>query len=206
MTGTVRVEGTGEPVAGAKVQVDLGTKDLSGDFREAVTDANGRYTIPLPEGNARPLFFYPPPGYWLPDPGKHWKFFAVTPQQPVYRKDYLVRRGTAWMFRLTRGPKKEPVVQGFASSYHLPGDSSISVNAKTDSEGDATLTFPDEAGKVTISLSARDRDEGNVLVKLEWSHGIRPGRGKGVTSRTRPASVASGSPTRPGDGHHHGPG
>ena len=88
MTGTVRVEGTGEPVAGARVQVDLGTRDLSGDFREAVTGPDGRYTIALPEGNARPLFFTPPPGYWLPDAASHWKFFAVTPQQPVYRKDY----------------------------------------------------------------------------------------------------------------------
>jgi hypothetical protein len=65
MTGTVRVEGTGEPVAGARVQVDLGTKDLMGDFREAVTDAGGLYTVPLPEGNARalPSFFHLPPGY-----------------------------------------------------------------------------------------------------------------------------------------------
>ncbi len=54
MTGTVRVEGTGEPVAGARVQVDLGTRDLSGDFREAVTDADGRYTIPLAGGQCAP--------------------------------------------------------------------------------------------------------------------------------------------------------
>ena len=172
MTGTVRVEGSGEPVAGAKVQVDLGTRDLRADFREAVTDADGRYSIPLPEGNARPLFFYPPPGYWLPDAGKHWKFFAVTPQQPVYRKDYLLRRGTTWTFRLTRGPKKEPVVHGFASTYHVPGDSDISVNARTDSKGDATLTFPDEAGKVGVILRAGD--EGHVLLRMEWSHGIPP--------------------------------
>ena len=172
MTGTVRVEGTGEPVAGARVRVDLGTRDLRGDFREAVTDADGRYSIPLPEGNARPLFFDPPPGYWLPDPGKHWKFFAVTPQQPVYRKDYLLRRGTAWTFRLTRGPKKEPVVHGFASTYQVPGDSIISVNARTDSRGEATLTLPDEAGKVGIILSAWD--EGRVLLRMEWGHGIRP--------------------------------
>ena len=112
MTGTVRVEGTGEPVAGARVQVDLGSKDFGGDFREAVTDAEGWYTIPLPEGNARPLFFSPPPGYWLPEPARHCQFFAVTPQQPVYRKDYEVRRGTAWTFRLTRGPSRSRSCRG----------------------------------------------------------------------------------------------
>ena len=88
MTGTVRVEGTGEPVAGARVQVELGSRDLSGDFVEAVTDKDGRYLISLPEGNARPLFFTPPRGYWLPEPSKHWRFFAVTPREPVHREDY----------------------------------------------------------------------------------------------------------------------
>ncbi len=205
MTGTVRVEGTGEPVAGARVQVDLGTKDLRGDFREAVTDAEGRYTIPLPEGNARPLFFYPPPGYWLPDPGKNWKFFAVTPQQPVYRKDYLVRRGTAWTFRLTRGPKKEPVVRGVASSYHLPGDSSISISARTDPKGDATLTLPDEAGKVTISLSTQDRDEGNVLVKLAMES-RHPASLEREFPRGRPGASHPAHRRSRRDGHHHGPG
>jgi RNA polymerase sigma factor (sigma-70 family) len=175
MTGTVRVEGTGEPIAGARVQVDLGTRDMSGDFREAVTDANGRYSIPLPQGNARPLFFYPPPGYWLPDPAKNSRFFAVTPEDPVYRKDYEVRRGTAWTFRLTRVPKREPVGAGFASSYHLPGDASLFVSEKTDPNGEATVTLPDEAVKVTISLSSKDREEGMVLVKLDKSHGFRPG-------------------------------
>ena len=103
MTGSVRVEGTGEPVAGAKVQVDLGRIDLRGDMREALTDADGHYMIALPEGNARPWILIPPPGYWLPDANKHRDFFAVTPQQPVYRKDYLVRRGSVWKFRLTNG-------------------------------------------------------------------------------------------------------
>jgi hypothetical protein len=176
----VRVEGTGEPVAGARVQVDLGTKDLSGDFREAVNDANGRYTIPLPEGNARPLFFYPPPGYWLPDPAKNWKFFAVTPQEPIYRKDYEVRRGAVWTFRLTRGPKREPVAPGFVSSYHLPGDSSLFINERTDPKGDATVTLPGEAVKVTISLSPKDEGESMVLVKVDKSHGFRPGAVKEV--------------------------
>ncbi len=93
MTGTVRLEGTNEPIAGAKVQVDLGTIDLQGDMREALTDANGHYTIPLPEGNARPWILIPPAGYWLADGNKKMEFFAVTPQQPVYHKDYLVPPG-----------------------------------------------------------------------------------------------------------------
>jgi RNA polymerase sigma factor (sigma-70 family) len=186
MTGTVRVAGTGEPVAGATVQVDLGYRDLAGDFREAVTDENGRYTVPLPEGNARPLFFTPPPGYWLPEPARSYTFFAVTPQQPVYRKDYEVRRGVPWTFRLTRGAKREPVVPGFVSSYALPGDFSIVIREKTDPRGDATVTLPDEAARVTISLSPKDREEGMALVKLDVRHGFRAAAIKGVERLNEP--------------------
>jgi RNA polymerase sigma factor (sigma-70 family) len=205
MSGMVRVEGTGEPVAGARVQVDLGTKDLSGEFRDAATDTNGRYTIPLPQGSARPLFFTPPPGYWLPEPSKHSQFFAITPQEPVYRKDYEVRRGLIWTFRLTRGPMHEPVVPGFVSSYALPGDFSISIREKTDPGGYATVTLPDEAVRVTISLSPKDREEGMALVKLDFSHGFRPAAIKvvnpiGVLSepgekRFRLTDVAGGTAT-----------
>ena len=120
----------------------------------------------------------------------------MTPQQPVYRKDYEVRRGSVWMFRITRGPKQEPVVQGFAHSYHLPGDSSITFNAKTDPEGYAIVTLPDEAVKVTISLSSKDMDDGR-LVKLDKGHGFRTGALKGVSGSTDPESLVSGSPTRP---------
>ena len=160
------------------MQVDLGTRDLSGDFREAVTGADGRYTIALPEGNARPLFFTPPPNYWLPDAAKHWQFFAVTPEQPVYRKDFELRRGATWTFRLTRGPKHEPVVPGFVSTYHLPGEFDVFVRGKTDPRGYAVVTLPDEAARLTISLQGQDEDR--VLVKLNWPRGFRPGAVKEI--------------------------
>ena len=38
-----------------------------------------------------------------------FEFFAVTPRQSVFRKDYVVRRRTVWTFRLTLGAKQEPV-------------------------------------------------------------------------------------------------
>jgi RNA polymerase sigma factor (sigma-70 family) len=177
MTGTVRVEGTGEPVAGARVQVDLGTRDLTTDFHEAVTDANGQYTIPLPEGNARtlPSFFKFPTGYWLPEPARNAGFFAVTSQQPVHRQDYQVRRGTLWRLRLTRGPKQASVVQGSINRYHIAGDFNVSIMEKSDANGFATLTLPEEAAKITMQLAPKDRDGGSVLIKLDKSHGFRPG-------------------------------
>ena len=82
------------------------------DSREAVTDADGRYSIALPAGNANAFLSILPPGYWLPDATKLRQSIAVTPGHPIHRIDYTVRRGTVWTFRLTRGPKQEPLRGG----------------------------------------------------------------------------------------------
>ena len=149
--------------------------NLRGDYPEALTDSSGRYTIPLPEGSARPFTFSPPPGYWLPDPASHMQFFAATPQQPVHRKDYVVRRGTPWMFRLTRGPKHEPVDSGVVSTFTIPGECNIYFSEKTDPRGITSITLPDEAARTTISVTPRQMDEGMGLVKLDKGQGFRPG-------------------------------
>ncbi len=182
MTGTVRVEGTGEPVAGARVKVDLGTKDMRGEFREAVTDAQGRYSIALPRGNARPLFFDPPPGYWLPEPARHWKHFALTPEQPVHVEDYELRRGTPWTIRIVRGPKHEPVTAGFVVAYHVLGDASVSIQERTDARGFATVTLPDQEAKLTLAVMSGAMDDGRRLVKIEQGLHFRPDVVKSIQS------------------------
>jgi thiol-disulfide isomerase/thioredoxin/protocatechuate 3,4-dioxygenase beta subunit len=174
MTGLVRVEGTGEPVAGVKVEIELGMNDFTYEFREALTDADGRYAIALPEGNARAWILHPPPGYWLPDSNKNWEFFAVTPQQPVYHKDYVVRRGTVWRLRLTSGSKREPVPSGFVSSYAQSGDSDLLVRERTDENGFASVTLPRETGRLTLSLSADGENDAMQLVIVQWDTGFRP--------------------------------
>ena len=190
MTGTVRLEGTNEPIAGAKVQVDLGTLDLHGDMREALTDANGHYTIALPEGNARPWILIPPPGYWLPDANKRLEFFAVTPQQPVYRKDYFVRRGSVWKFLLTSGPRHQPAPSASISSYAMPGERPIPIRCLANNEGSATATLPSEGGKVTLSLSPKVLTETRLLVKLNWDGGFRPDAVKTLKHREDPRQPA----------------
>jgi len=183
MRGTVRLEGTDQPIAGAKLQVDLGTFDLKGDMREAVTDADGHYTIPLPEGNARPWILIPPPGYWLPDATKRMEFFAVTPQQSVYRKDYLVRRGSVWKFLLTSGPRRQPVQSG-------------SVRARpsldrTDEKGLASVTLPHDAGETTVYLGTKNQSGTLEPVAINWDAGFRPDAVKDVKRLQTP-----GQPTR----------
>jgi RNA polymerase sigma factor (sigma-70 family) len=176
MTGFVRVDETGEPVAGARVQAMFGSTDARTDLREAITDADGRYTVALPEGNAQAFFVTLPAGYYLAQPkmpGGLFESFAVTPHQPVFRKDYVVRRGTVWKFRLTRGANQEPVRSAavWQSGFNRP---------ETDDKGFADLTLPSEAGNTALVLWANRKNEPMLNVTVRWDQEFRPDAVKDV--------------------------
>ena len=174
MMGTVKVEGTGEPVAGARVQVIVGTSGGLHDRRETLTGADGRYSLKLPEGNAQGSFLRPPDGYWVPDPNSMFGLFAVGRDRPAYRKDYVVRRGTPWPFRLEAGAGR-PIRTGVVGFYALPGEFPLIFQSEADDRGIARVTLPVEGAKLTVSarpgLAATGRQS---LVKLEWDGGFRP--------------------------------
>ncbi len=184
MTGFVRVEKTGEPVAGVKVQALLGGKDLQDHAREAVTDADGRYSISLPEGNANAFLLNLPPGYWQPDPMKVRQSFAVTPGNPICRNDYSVRPGTVWAFRLSRGPKQEPVRAGtvVAAAY--------GTRPQTDDKGLARVTLPTEAGNTTMWLLANHKNEPMLTLTVRWDPAFRPDAVKNVKRLEDPGKPA----------------
>ena len=83
-----------------------------GCHRESVTDADGRYSIAIREGNSFAWGVTPPPGFYAVQSNRPFESFAITPARPVYRKDYAVRRGTIWDFRLTQGPAHPPLKSG----------------------------------------------------------------------------------------------
>jgi RNA polymerase sigma factor (sigma-70 family) len=184
MTGFARVAKTGEPVAGARVRADLGSNDSRADVREAVTDADGRYSIALPEGNAQASFVTLPPGYYVAQPNNLIEHFTVTPRRPVYRKDYAVDRGTVWKFRLTRGSNHEPVRSGavWQSGTNRP---------ETDDKGFADLTLPGEAGNTTLTVWANVKNEPMLNVAIRRDQGFRPDAVKSVKrtgNRSQPPS------------------
>jgi hypothetical protein len=104
LTGWVRLEGTGEPVAGATVDVMIADSGQGhrGANRTALSGADGRYTVDLPPGSARSWTLIPPIGYWAPYDLLSFEEFVVSKDEPVHRKDYLLRRGSIWDFHITR--------------------------------------------------------------------------------------------------------
>ena len=185
--GSVRVEGTGEPVAGATVDVMIADSGQGhrGANRTALSGADGRFTVDLPPGSARAWTLTAPVGYWAPAQNrKNSDEFVVSKDQPVYRKDYVVRRGTVWSFRITRADEAKPlkgVVMAFDKATFFRGD--------VDDTGRVRLTLPTENGKVTASAGEKLMAADSVQLTLEWESGFRPDDVASVTN-------LGGSPAR----------
>jgi RNA polymerase sigma factor (sigma-70 family) len=179
-TGSVRVEGTGEPVQGAELKIQLG--DLTGSshlerIRRVTSGKDGQFFADLPSGQASTWGVVAPAGYWAPasKPGSD-ETFVLSPAQPTHHKDYLVRRGIAWPFRLTMGADQRPARDGSV-------DASIAdaiLRNEIDASGLAYLTLPSKGGSVTAYVSTDRRMQRRypssvpVAIPLEWARGFRP--------------------------------
>jgi RNA polymerase sigma factor (sigma-70 family) len=204
LTGSVRVEGTGEPAAGALVDVmiadsgkgHLGTNrttisgadgrytvDLPpgtarvGTNRTTISGADGRYTVDLPPGSARTWRLIAPVGYWAPRDSQKSEEFVVSRDEPVYRKDYLVRRGNVWDFRIARTHDAKPV-QGVITAF----DKGEFFQSAVDDTGRVRLTLPIEEGRVEVLAREKLIAAQWVGITLEWKSGFRPDHVASVTN------------------------
>src|SRR5262245_40923239 len=145
MEGIVTEEGTQQPVSGATIQVLIESEPVvEKKVRSAKTDASGHYSVELPVGHAWEWNLQPPMGYALVRAHEHEQF-ATTAEQPVFRKDYQVRKGVAWPI-LVRAPAEA-----------LPlGRTYLSLNQQRDQEHFNAFCEvpPDGSGDVTLPLDA----------------------------------------------------
>jgi RNA polymerase sigma factor (sigma-70 family) len=177
LRGVVRVEGTGEPVDGARLRImlgDAGSGAVQND-QVAFTGVDGRFAVELVEpGNARLLFIEPPAGYWVPTNQKFMESFVLGPDQPLIDREYHVRKGTIWSLRLTRGAEALPL-GGFITGSNPIG----AFSARADNEGLVRLTLPTEGGKVTLRVQEGEllapTNTGFLTLNLEWDPNFRPG-------------------------------
>ena len=118
LTGSVRVEGTGEPVPGAKFLVLLGD---SGPSRSVSSGSDGRFAVDLPPGQARSWTLLPPAGYWAPNNNNSMETFVLAPIIPSITR-------TMW--------------SGAASSglFDLPGARPGNPSAAVPSEGPGSMS------------------------------------------------------------------
>jgi RNA polymerase sigma factor (sigma-70 family) len=175
MVGTVRVEGTGEPVAGAKVMVRRGG---SGPEAIATVDSgpDGKFAVDLPQGHVMPWTLPPPVGYWSPNPAKDVESIVLSAAEPIHRKDYELRKGTVWEFRIGEDAKVGPF-RGFSSAHvTAPEGFARSVfGSNVDARGHVRQTLPTEGGEATVVLGPEPMLLANIIkIELEWASDFRP--------------------------------
>ncbi len=167
LTGSVRVEGTGEPVPGAKFLVLLGDAEQR---RSVTSGGDGRFDVELPPGQARSWTVVPPAGYWLPNNTGAIETFVLAPDHPVHQKDYAVRRGVVWPFRLTRGAARTPVRGGSVGGSRRKEF----FLAEADETGLARLTLPPDGGQITVYAASHPASLDAITITIERGPGFRP--------------------------------
>ena len=171
MTGTVTLPVTGEPIAGAKITVIVAGQNPDGTRRtcEGTTDAQGRYTVEVPAGNSRAHWLYCPPGYWREEIAGIEDFVTST-EKPVFRKDYVVRRGPVWRVRAASASSEIP-----PSGFQV---STIKENAYTlaelDASGHGQITIPGSPGECQLNaFEMKQQFEPIQPVTLKYQAGFR---------------------------------
>ncbi len=179
MTGSVRLEGTGEPVAGATIQVRTGIVGEESDrsLFTAKSREDGSYAINLVAGNID-TSFVPPAGYLSISGRLSIDSIALTRAEPVARIDFLVRRGTRWNFRATNGAKT-PALPGVVTAFSSKRPTGSYRGLHVDG-GLICLTLPTDAGETSARIQKELRGGAFSTVDLEWEAGFRTGSVKSI--------------------------
>jgi len=182
LTGTVKLEGTGQPIAGAKLQIFSGFLMglRMGSLGETIvqTGADGQFAVDLPAGYTRVALIDLPAGYLVPSLQEaDADLGVVKPDQAVIHPEFRVRKGTIWNFQFTRGSDQRHSSGSVATSA-VAGPASLP--AQTDARGQARLTLPIEGGRADLFVresgppASGELQTGALRLSLEWERGFLP--------------------------------
>lgn len=150
MEGVVTDVETGEPVPHTTVQVLIeSAANPAEKIRKAVTGENGRYSIELPAGHGWAWMLRPPAGF-TPTEENMTEVFATTVENPVFTKNYQVRRGTPIRV-LVRHPNIQAALPTtYVSLVQQKGDDFTSGYCELDENGAGCVTLLKPEGKFDI--------------------------------------------------------
>lgn len=148
MEGNIVEAETQEPVAGATVEVLIESEVPETRLRKGVSDAAGHYSVVLPIGHAWAWNVRPPAGYYFTKDND--RVFVTTAADPVFSKDYQVRRGVTF-----------PVAYRLFDAAPPPADTAITFvqwrdgetligDCRLDGATQGTVTVPDIGGEFQI--------------------------------------------------------
>ena len=201
LTGSVRVEGTEEPVPGARFKVIFCLTGMhpileaNADVTRIVeTGPDGRFRADLPAGHVVVGLYSLPPGY-LHVRGQEGGVFAFSREAPVRRRDYQVRRGPIWEFQV-RQDSGEPL-EG-ARVYFMSTSPLESFKTDTDQSGRALVTLPTEGRKLTGHVSKNNIVRKGKDINLEWESGFQPDKVRSVVRAEGKSSFPAPVPAKNG--------
>jgi hypothetical protein len=130
--------------------------------------------LDLPPGHSQDPSIVPPPGYWDPQSRSPYSSpFALSAESPTARRDFTVRSGSGWEFRLaSRG-----VLTGKAVvETEVKGEAVGTMHsyAETDPDGRAVLGLPDRKGEARLTASAISVHARAVHGLLRWDDQFNP--------------------------------
>lgn len=150
MEGIVTDVDTGEPVPHTTVQVLIeSAANPAEKIRKAVTGEDGRYSIELPAGHGWAWTLKPPAGF-APTEENATEVFATTVENPVFTKNYQVRKGTPIRV-LVRHPNIQAALPTtYVSLVQQKGDDFTSGYCELDENGAGCVTLLKPEGKFDI--------------------------------------------------------
>ena len=175
------VEGTGQPVAGARLRVSIGFVMGAGSQEEKVvqTGADGQFAVDLPAGNTRVWLSDLPAGYLVLSVQRAIEDLEVRADQPVIHREYHVRQGTIWNFQFLRGSDRRPF-RGIVTTISTVKTPIVPSRAQADDHGRARLTLPTGGRKADLAireanpLTSSEIETGTLPLTLEWEPDFRP--------------------------------
>jgi len=188
MVGSVTVQGSGEPVAGAAIQVVVGRMEKVNRWATVVGQSNhkGQYSVEIPVGHARSVVPEFPPGYWGE---KAFETFVTTADKPVFTKNYVVQRGSVWQFRILPSDGSRLVPSFRLNASRKRDDDSVWNMAQSDDHGAAQVTMPGSGGEFKIGIYIQDqRFEDRAPATLTFEEGFRPDEGAEITAGPNPGT------------------
>ncbi len=157
MEGIVTDADSQQPVASVTVQVLITSElDPALRIRKSQTGEDGRYSIQLPPGHGWAWTLLPPGGY-CPVETNATELFTTTVDNPVFTKNYQVRKGVPvrLMVRYPKGLTDKP--QTFVSLGQQTKNEYIHGYCELDDHGTGTVTLLQLAGEYVIHGADQNR-------------------------------------------------